>query len=150
MTAARSGEVRGARWGEVDLDRKLWSIPAERMKAGEAHVVPLSEGAIAILEKAKSAASSEVIFPGVRGQPLSDATLSKVLRETKRHCTVHGFRSSFRDWAAETMTMPGEVAEAALAHTVQNKVEAAYRRTKYLEQRRTLMAEWDRFLRNVA
>lgn len=147
LTAARSGEVRGAKWSEIDLEAKIWTVPADRMKAGEEHGVPLVDGALEVLAFMQDRRSSEIIFPGLRGQPLSDATLSKILRDQGLRFTVHGFRSSFRDWAAESMTMPGEVAEAALAHVVSNKVEAAYRRTKFLLQRRTLMAAWDEFVR---
>jgi integrase len=148
LTAARSGEVRGAVWSEFDLKSGVWIIPGERMKAGEEHIVPLPSGALEILHVVGQARSSEVVFPGVRGGPLSDATLSKILREMGLRFTVHGFRSSFRDWAAETMLMPGEVAEAALAHSVTNKVEAAYRRTKFLSQRSKLMSAWDEFVRS--
>jgi integrase len=148
LTAARSGEVRGAVWSEFDLKSGVWIIPGERMKAGEEHIVPLPSGALEILHIVGQARSSEVVFPGVRGGPLSDATLSKILREMGLRFTVHGFRSSFRDWAAETMLMPGEVAEAALAHSVTNKVEAAYRRTKFLSQRSKLMSAWDEFVRS--
>lgn len=149
LTAARSGETRGATWDEFDLDAALWFIPGERMKAGEPHTVPLSDAAIAILQPLHEARSGDVVFPGAKGRPLSDATLSKILRDKGRPCTVHGFRSSFRDWVAETMAVPGEVAEAALAHAIPNKVEAAYRRTKYLDQRRTLMQAWANFLGGV-
>jgi integrase len=146
LTAARSGEVRGALWAEFDRKSALWTIPGARMKAGEEHVVPLPDSALAILGVIETARSADVVFPGVRGGPLSDATLSKILREMGLKYTVHGFRSSFRDWAAETMPIPGEVAEAALAHAVANKVEAAYRRTKFLDQRRKLMAAWSDFV----
>ncbi|WP_294212388.1 integrase arm-type DNA-binding domain-containing protein [uncultured Sphingomonas sp.] len=147
LTAARSGETRGAVWGEIDLDEALWTIPAQRMKASRVHVVPLSAAAVAVLKIAKGereVAATELVFPGNRQAKLSDMTLSKALKAaTTTPATVHGFRSSFRDWAAETQ--PGvsdAVVEAALAHTNPNKVEAAYRRTNYLEQRRKLMQEW--------
>jgi integrase len=150
LTAARSGEVRLATWKEVDLDQRLWSIPAARMKAGKAHVVPMSDAAAAILMRLKEwngEAPSAPIFPGGAGKPLSDMTLTKVLRTaTNAECTVHGFRSTFRDWAAEQTSFPGEVVEAALAHAIPNKVEAAYRRTNYLEKRQLLMATWGEFL----
>ncbi len=152
LTAARSGEVRGAKWGEIDLEAKLWTIPASRMKVGKEHVVPLSNAAIDLLERARQyhAPCSNLLFPGrdVR-RPLSDMTLLKILRYADLPYTVHGFRSAFRDWAAEQTSYPGEVAEAALAHTVANKVEAAYRRTNYLDKRREMMADWATFCTTV-
>jgi integrase len=145
LTAARSGEVRGAKWNEINLEAKLWSIPASRMKVGKEHVVPLSAAAIEVLERARQfhAPCSDLLFPGrdVR-RPLSDMTLLKILRYAELPYTVHGFRSAFRDWAAEQTSYPGEIAEAAFAHTVANKVEAAYRRTNYLDKRREMMAGW--------
>lgn len=148
LTAARSGEVRGATWAEVDLEGKLWTIPASRMKVGKEHVVPLSDAAIAVLARARRyhAPCSNLLFPGrdVR-RPVSDMTLLKILRYAELPYTVHGFRSAFRDWAAEQTSYPGEVAEAALAHTVANRVEAAYRRTNYLDKRREMMADWAAF-----
>ena len=148
LTATRSGEVRGASWDEIDVCNRLWTIPAKRMKMGKAHSIPLTQAAISILERAKSyhAPVSKLIFPGKNvKRPLSDMTLLKVLKVVNLPYTVHGFRSSFRDWVAEQTDFPGEVAEAALAHTVANKVEAAYRRTDYLEKRRNLMRDWERF-----
>ncbi len=145
LNASRSGEVRGACWNEIDLNKKLWTIPAERMKAGTIHVVPLSEAALNVLRRAKAFRSpvSNLVFPGQNPRrQLSDMTLLKILRDKGDDYTVHGFRSSFRDWVAEKTNYPGEVAEAALAHTVANKVEAAYRRTDYLEKRTPLMADW--------
>ncbi|MEO0418574.1 MAG: integrase arm-type DNA-binding domain-containing protein, partial [Pseudomonadota bacterium] len=129
LNASRSGEVRGACWNEIDLKKKLWTIPAERMKAGTAHVVPLSEAALDVLKRAKALRSpfSELVFPGQNPRrQLSDMTLLKILRDKGDDYTVHGFRSSFRDWVAEKTNYPGEVAEAALAHAIANKVEAAY------------------------
>jgi len=151
LTAARSGEVRGATWDEVDMDKALWTIPAARMKAGQAHTVPLSSEAVAILEEVRgfiSGRKGEPVFPGFKGKPLSDATLSKALRLAGGVAvTVHGMRSTFRDWVAEKMpTVPGDVAEAALAHAIPSRVEAAYRRAKYLDQRRDLMAKWSDYL----
>lgn len=150
LTAARSGEVRGATWDEIDLDKAQWNIPAGRMKAGEPHSVPLSDAAIEVLRRAGELTGmrrGQPIFPGLRGQPLSDATLAKVLRVAGGGSyTVHGMRSAFRDWVAERTSFPGDWAEAALAHTLPNKVEAAYRRTKFVEQRRNLMAAWDSYL----
>ena len=145
LTAARSGEIRLARWSELDLDAALWTIPAVRMKAGKTHVVPLSKAAVAVFRKAESLRTegSDLVFPGAkRGKPLSDMTLLKILRDMKLDATVHGFRSSFRDWCAEQTNFSGEVAEAALAHAIPNKVEAAYRRTDFLEKRRKLMDSW--------
>lgn len=145
LTAARSGEIRGATWDELDLDAGLWTIPGERMKAGEPHTVPLSPQALAIFKRAHAlrTGETELVFPGIkRGRPLSDMTLLKVLRDMDLPFTVHGFRSSFRDWAAERSALPGEVAEAALAHAVSNRVEAAYRRTDFLDKRRRLMDAW--------
>jgi len=148
LTASRSGEVRGAKWAEINLDAKLWTVPAERMKVGKEHVVPLTDAAIDVLERARPyyAECSNLVFPGRNVlRPMSDMTLLKILRYAKLAFTVHGFRSAFRDWAAEKTSYPGEVAEAALAHSVSNKVEAAYRRTNYLDKRRELMREWSDF-----
>jgi integrase len=149
LTAARSGEIRGARWGEVDLEAATWTIPGERMKAGKTHVIPLSTDAALVFRTALELRrdGSDLVFYGLkRGRPLSDMTLLKVLRSLKLPFTVHGFRSSFRDWVAEQTEFSGEVAEAALAHTVPNQVEAAYRRTDFLEKRRLLMQRWADFL----
>ncbi|TNE28785.1 MAG: site-specific integrase [Alphaproteobacteria bacterium] len=149
LNASRSGEVRGACWNEIDLNKKLWTIPAERMKAGTIHVVPLSEAALDVLKRAKAFRSpvSNLVFPGQNPRrQLSDMTLLKILRDKGDDYTVHGFRSSFRDWVAEKTNYPGEVAEAALAHTIANKVEAAYRRTDYLDKRKPLMSDWAKFL----
>lgn len=144
LTAARSGEVRHAVWEEIDGD--LWTIPGERMKAKKQHVVPLSAAAAAVLDTARKlqkGKKGEPIFPGMRDQPLSDMTLTKVLRTAiDGDWTVHGFRSSFRDWAAEKTSFPREVAETALAHTNPDKTEASYRRTNYLEKRQDMMKQW--------
>ncbi|KUR70055.1 integrase [Novosphingobium fuchskuhlense] len=148
LTAARSGEIRGCEWKEFDLKKRLWTVPADRMKAGVVHIVPLSDAALNVLARAEAlrAPASDLVFPGSNPKrPLSDMTLLKILRDKDLQVTVHGFRSSFRDWVAEKTNFPGEVAEAALAHTVANKVEAAYRRTDYLEKRKALMAEWASF-----
>lgn len=148
LCASRSGEVRGARWQEIDMTKKLWTVPAERMKVGKKHVVPLSNAALDVLERARPfyAECSDLIFPGRNVmKPLSDMTLLKVLRYANLPFTVHGFRSAFRDWTAEKTNYPSEVAEAALAHTIANKVEAAYRRTDYLDKRKPLMKEWGEF-----
>jgi integrase len=146
LTAARSGEVRHATWNEIDLEAQLWTVPGSRMKAGKQHIVPLTAPAFEVLANLKTAFSCEAdapLFPGKGGKPLSDMTLTKVLRtELPGIYTVHGFRSTFRDWAAEQTSFAGEVVEAALAHAIGNKVEAAYRRTNYLEKRRALMGQW--------
>lgn len=148
LTAARSGEVRGAVWGEIDEEQRLWSIPAERMKMDQEHQVPLSDAALSILRQVKDqliVKADRLVFPGLQRKPLSDMTLSKVLKANGGEgYTVHGFRSSFRDWAAE-QGYSNDWAEAALAHTVANRVEAAYRRTKFLEQRIKLMKAWSDF-----
>ena len=145
LTAARSGEIRMARWPELDLESGLWSISAERMKMGRAHVVPLAPETVDVFRRAERfrVGASNLVFPGQNvKRPLSDMTLLKVLRDMRAGVTVHGFRSAFRDWVAEQTDYPAEVAEAALAHTVANKVEAAYRQTDFLEKRRSLMAAW--------
>ena len=148
LTASRSGEVRGCNWSEFDLKERIWTIPADRMKAGKAHIVPMDDAALSVLDRAKlfKVKSSDLVFPGQRPKEmLSDMTLLKVLRDRNAGVTVHGFRSAFRDWCAEQTAYPGEVAEAALAHSIQNKVEAAYRRTNYLEKRKVLMKDWADF-----
>lgn len=145
LTAARSGEIRGAVWSELDLDQKLWTIPADRMKAGREHIVPLSDAAVDAFKRAETyrEARSDLVFPGARqGKPLSDMTLTKICRDMEIAAVPHGFRSSFRDWVAEETDFDGAVAEMALAHTIENKVEAAYRRGNLLEKRRSLMDAW--------
>ena len=145
LTAARSGEIRGATWDEIDFDAGLWTIPAGRMKAGKPHVVPLSPAARRIFERAAElrTAGARYVFHGARlDKPMSDMTLMKVLRDMKAGCTAHGFRSSFRDWVSESTSFAGDLAEAALAHTIGNKTEAAYRRGNLLEKRRALMDAW--------
>ncbi|MEQ8899537.1 MAG: tyrosine-type recombinase/integrase [Roseovarius sp.] len=147
LTAARSGEVRGARWEEIDLDAAIWTIPPERMKMGREHRVPLSPRASEVLLEALALRDdSGLVFPSVRGKQLSDMTLSKLVKELGVNSTVHGFRSSFRTWAQEQTNVPGEVAEAALAHVKADKVEAAYARSDLFEKRRNLMAEWADYL----
>ena len=144
-TAARSGETRGATWGEIDFEAKEWTIPASRMKAGKEHIVPLSEPALAILakrEEFRNGRSDEPIFPGKHGKPLSDMSISKVVRDMGVPVTVHGFRSSFKDWASECSSFPDAVSEAALAHIDANRVRAAYRRTDFRKMRADLMALW--------
>ncbi len=144
LTATRSGEVRGATWSEIDLDQKIWTIPAARMKMEREHRVALSDAAIAVLKSMTRVDGWEYIFPGARQtRPMSDMTLMAVLRRMGRDdITVHGFRSTFRDWAAEATNFPHELAEMALAHAVSNKVEAAYRRGDMLEKRFTMMNAW--------
>lgn len=153
LTAARSGEIRGATWSELDLETALWTVPAARMKMGRVHVVPLSPGAVDVFKRAQKfkAGVGDLVFPGQNPQkPLSDMTLLKILRDMDLEVTVHGFRSAFRDWVAEQTDYAGEVAEAALAHTVSNKVEAAYRRTDFLDKRRLLMRDWAVFCTSVS
>lgn len=149
-TASRSGEVRGAQWGEIDLAAKVWTIPADRMKAHRAHSVPLSPVALAVLERAaalrKSAKPTAFVFPSRTGRALSDMTLAKVLRDAGQPFTVHGFRSAFKDWAAEETAFPDAVSEAALAHGDPDKVRKAYRRTDFLQLRRDLMNAWAAFI----
>ncbi|WP_417794487.1 tyrosine-type recombinase/integrase [Terasakiella pusilla] len=145
LTAARTGEVIEAAWSEIDLENKVWTIPAERMKAGREHRVPLSETALNILQEMAEIRTSNFVFPGnSKNRPLSNMAMLTVLRRMKRtDITVHGFRSTFRDWAAEQTNFPREVAEMALAHTIESKVEAAYRRGDLFEKRRSLMQEWE-------
>ncbi|WP_079640236.1 tyrosine-type recombinase/integrase [Sphingopyxis flava] len=150
-TAARSGEVRGAIWSEIDLAERLWTIPAERMKAAREHVVPLSDHACRIIARCESLriVGGDIVFPGMKPrETMSDMTIVKVLRDMDEPYTPHGFRSAFRDWASETTDFPDRVVEAALAHAVKDKTEAAYRRGSLLEKRRDLMAEWCRFRTN--
>ena len=149
LTACRSGEIRGAKWNEIELDKRVWKIPGARMKAGNEHRVPLTEAAMSVLEQARSLVDgSGLLFPSPlkAGRPLSDMTLTKVLRDTGlADCaTVHGFRSTFRDWCGET-GKEREIAEAALAHTVRG-VEGAYFRSDLFDRRRRLMHQWAAFL----
>ena len=145
LTACRSGEARGATWKEVNFNERTWSIPADRMKAGLEHIAPLAEGAVHVLACAKSAQDTGLIFPGRAGQALSDNTLSKAMRDWGVKGTPHGFRSAFKDWAAES-GVRDEVSEVALAHVDRNKVRAAYRRTDFLEERRQVMESWSQFV----
>jgi integrase len=144
LTAARTGEVIGARWSEIDVGAGVWTIPAKRMKAGVEHRIPLSKQALAVLRRAAAEKVNDVVFSGQKpGRPLSNMALLMMLRRMGRDdITAHGFRSTFRDWAAERTTFPREVVEAALAHTIANKVEAAYRRSDLFEKRRPLMQQW--------
>jgi integrase len=144
LTAARSGEVLGARWDELDLGQGVWTVPAARMKAGREHRVPLSKRALAIVKTMHDGRSGDFVFPGQKPcKSLSVMALEMVLRRMKiGDATVHGFRSAFRDWAAECTNFPNEVCEAALAHVIVNKAEAAYRRTDLFDKRRKLMDAW--------
>jgi integrase len=155
LTAARTGEVLGARWGEIDLDAKVWTVPAGRMKAGREHRVPLSDAGLAVLAQVRPLAlmkdgapdPAAPVFPGPRrALPMSNMTMLMLLRRMKRDdLTAHGFRSTFADWAAERTAYPREVVEMALAHAIENRVEAAYRRGDLFEKRRRLMADWAGF-----
>lgn len=144
LTAARTSEVIGAKWTEVDLDNAIWTVPATRMKAGREHRVPLSPRAVEILESLKPL-SSEYLFPSTKGGKLSGMAMAMLLRRMNIDVTVHGFRSGFRDWAAECTACEHEVAEMALAHTIENKVERAYRRGDLFDKRRRLMDDWADF-----
>lgn len=148
LTALRSGEVRKATWDEFDLDQGVWTIPAAKMKTQREHRVPLSAPATALLQQLPRRADTNLVFPGTRPTtPLSDMTLLAVLRRMKiENVTVHGFRSTFRDWAAEETHFNGDTVELALAHVVANKVERAYRRGDQLEKRRPLMDAWAEWL----
>jgi len=147
LTAARSCEVRGASWDEIDLQQRIWKIPADRMKAQREHIVPLSDAAVAVIKTMKKSKINDYIFPGQKDdKPLSDMSLTAVLRRMERgDLTVHGFRSTFRDWCAEQTAYPAEMAELALAHTINNKVEAAYRRGNMLLKRFKMMSDWARY-----
>jgi integrase len=163
LTACRSGEVRGALWEEIDINKQLWIVPALRMKMNREHRVPLSAEAVLLLQALPRLEGSPLVFPAMRGGQLSDMTLSAAMkriheaevklggvgfldRVSKRPAVPHGVRSTFRDWAAETTHFPGEMAEAALAHRVGSSVEAAYRRGDMMEKRRQMMAAWAGFL----
>lgn len=167
MTAARSGEVRGATWAEIDLGAGIWTVPASRMKADKEHRVPLTVAAVALLKAQPRMADNPLIFPAARGGQLSDMTLSATMKRMQegeekdgrkgwldsrnsRPAVPHGLRSTFRDWAAERTQYPTEMAEMALAHVVGNKVEAAYRRGDMMEKRRAMMADWLAFLQGEA
>ena len=147
LTAARSGEVRFATWPEIDFGSRTWTVPAQRMKSGREHRVPLSQAAIALLESISLVDDSEVIFQSPRSGALSDMALVAVCRRMNADCVPHGFRSTFRDWCAERTNVAREVAEMALAHSIGNEVEAAYRRGDLFDKRRHLMDEWAAFLR---
>ena len=148
LTACRSGEVRHATWDEVDLEAETWTVPASRMKAKRDHRVPLSRRALEILHEARGLSNgTDLVFPSVQGRAIGDNAVSRLLRDLGIGAVPHGFRSSFRDWAAECSDAPREVCELALAHVNSNRVEAAYRRTDLFERRRVLMEEWSAFVR---
>lgn len=149
LTATRSGEVRDATWSEVDLESGLWTIPAERMKAGKEHQVPLSKETKKLLKTLPTAQDNEHLFPAPRGGALSDMALSAVVRRMNVPAVPHGFRSTFRDWCAEETAFPHNVAEMALAHTIGNKVEAAYRRGDLLAKRTLLMQQWAKYCNTI-
>ncbi|MDP2223732.1 MAG: site-specific integrase [Nitrosomonas sp.] len=151
LTAVRSGEVRGALWSEINLSERLWLIPGDRMKAGREHRIPLSDAAIAVLKQMQENHVSVYVFPGVKqDKPLSDMSLTAALKRMGRNeLTAHGFRSTFRDWASETTAYPQEVCEMALAHTIANKVEAAYRRGDLFDKRIHLMNDWANYCNNL-
>ncbi len=149
LTAARSGEVRGARFDEIDTSARTWTVPAERMKAKRVHVVPLTDRALAIVEIMRQRATGPLIFGGeVDGRPISDTAMTKALRlaSPDKSATLHGLRSTFRDWAGDKTGFPRDVAEAALAHALSDKTEAAYRRQTALDKRRELMQAWAEYL----
>ncbi|ERL99034.1 site-specific recombinase XerD [Rhodobacteraceae bacterium HIMB11] len=147
LTATRSGEVRLAEWSEVDLETRIWKIPSNRMKMREEHIIPLSNRAIAVLKQAQTLSTDGLIFPGMkRGRPMSDATMSKLVKEIGYPVDIHGFRTSFRTWVQEHTNTAHEVAERALAHKTTNKVEAAYARSDLFEKRRKLMDAWATYL----
>jgi integrase len=147
LTAARTGEVIGAKWSEIDFAERLWMVPAERMKSGKEHRVPLSDAALAILEQVRAIRQDDFVFPGGwTRRPISNMAMLMLLRRMGRgDLTAHGFRSSFRDWAAERTGFPAEVVEMALAHVVGDKVEAAYRRGDLFQKRRQLAEAWAKF-----
>lgn len=166
LTATRSGEIRGARWDEIDLAGKVWTIPMERAKSRREHRVPLSSTAIKLLEALPRLADNPLVFPAPRGGEMSDATLAAVIKrmnakrsensayvdpkENNRPIVPHGFRSTFRDWAGESTAYPNEAIQQALAHTIRNAAEAAYRRGDMLDKRRRLMADWADYLAKQA
>jgi integrase len=150
LTAARSGEARGATWSEIDRDAAVWTVPAERMKAGREHRVPLSDAAPSLLDELPRWGGTNLVFPAPRGGLLSDMTLTAVLRRMRVPAVPHGFRSTFRDWASECTNYPRDAAEMALAHAIGDKVEAAYRRGDLFEKRRQMMADWAAFCGRTA
>jgi integrase len=151
LTASRSGEVRLAEWSEVDLDQAIWTRPAHRMKSKKEHRVPLSTRAVELLSQARKLGTGEgLVFPGTKyGKPLSDMTLSKRTKALGYNVDVHGFRTSFKTWAQERTNFPKDVSEAALAHVVKDKAEAAYARSDFFEKRRVLMEVWETYILNT-
>lgn len=149
LTAARPGETRGAVWDEIDLKAGIWHIPADRMKAQKDHRVPLSPKAVSLLEGLPRFSDTNLVFPSPRGKVMSDMTLTALMRRMGAEAVPHGFRSTFRDWAAERTAYPGDMAEMALAHTISDKVEAAYRRGDMFEKRRRMMVDWADFCDTV-
>jgi integrase len=147
LTAARSGEILGMRWSEIDFDKKIWTVPASRMKAAREHRVPLSPRVVAILRRLEKVKAGEFVFPGQsRNKPLSNNAMGMVLLRMKvGDATIHGFRSSFRDWAGNVSSFPREITETALAHVIGDKAEQAYRRSDALEKRRKLMDAWSAY-----
>jgi integrase len=151
LTAARTNKTLGAQWSEIDLEARLWTVPAARMKSGRTHTVPLSDRAVAILKSIDRIHGCNFIFLGAKiGQPIGPSALMKVLRVLRPGVTVHGFRSTFSDWAGDCTAHQRDVVEAALAHLIENATEAAYRRKTALEKRARLMADWARFLAQPA
>lgn len=148
LTAARSGEVRGATWEEIDLDAAIWTIPAERMKAGKPHKVPLCPAAVEILKEIPQLEGSELIFTAPRGGKFSDVALTALLKRMEIKATAHGFRSTFKDWAREQTAYADEVSELALAHVNSDATRAAYARSELIDKRRQLMQEWANYCRN--
>lgn len=142
LTAARSGEVRFATWKEIDFQEKIWKIPASRMKANRDHRVPLPDAVVSLLKNIPRREGSDYIFPNTKGTPLSDMTLTQLIRRMRNDVTAHGFRSTFKDWASEKTSYPKEVSDMALAHGIDDKVEAAYRRGELFEKRKRMMKRW--------
>lgn len=145
LTAARSGEVRLATWSEVNMEDATWTIPAERMKARREHRVPLARPALKLLGELPRTGGGSLVFPAPRGKAMSDMTLTGLTRRMEVPAVPHGFRSTFKDWASERTTYPGEMSEMALAHAIPSAVEAAYRRGDLFDKRRQMMADWAEF-----
>jgi integrase len=143
LTAARSGELREATWEEIDFDTKVWTVPADRMKGGRSHKVPLCDSAVTLLESMPR--ESDYLFANTKGRPLADATISKAPKRIGFDVTAHGFRSTFKDWAREHTSYTDEVSELALAHVGSDATRAAYARSELLDKRRDLMTDWERF-----
>ena len=145
LTAVRTSEAIGAKWSEVDLDEQVWTVPGERTKSGRPHRVPLSDRAVAILKDQKTEATSDFVFINGGGKPLSNMAMLELLKGMRPGLTVHGFRSTFSDWARDRTAYSRDVIEMALAHIIKDKSEAAYRRGDALDKRRRLMTEWAKF-----